>query len=73
MKYASLFTVAYHSTYKVIKYNPTQAKFQSGFPNPSLQNQKVPDLVLYQRLTLLPNKAFDLWFGLLRSHVAVMK
>ena len=62
LKYADLFTVVYHPTYKVIKYNPTQGKFQSGWPNPSLRNQRIPDLVLYQSLECRPAFAF-------RSHL----
>ena len=50
VKYAELFTVTWHTTYKVIKFNPTQGLFKSGWPNPSLRNQRIPDLVLYQCL-----------------------
>lgn len=54
-----LFTVSYYSTYKVIKYNPTQSILKSGWPDPSMRGLPPKDLVLYECGTSQPTTSFN--------------
>ena len=51
--------MTYYSTYKVIKYNPAQSTLRSGWPNPALVGQALPDLVLYECGTAKPTISFN--------------
>jgi hypothetical protein len=54
VSYASLFSVSYHSTYKVVKYDPVLSKYKSSWPEASQRDTDIPDLVLYQCGTTKP-------------------
>lgn len=59
IRYANWFEVKYHSTYKVIQFNPTMAKYQNWYQIPELKGQKIPDVVLYQCGTIPPTNSFN--------------
>ena len=59
VRYANLFDIKYHETYKVIQYNPTLAKYQNSWQDPSMRGQKIRDIVLYQCGTTPPTSSFN--------------